>query len=52
VGGPHNCPAIDLLKEIDVIKPFLAVLVIIIGIYLRRSIFNLYGQHSFDPVNK
>jgi hypothetical protein len=42
----------DLLKEIDVIKPFLVVLVIVIGRYPRRSILKLHGQHSFGPINK
>jgi hypothetical protein len=30
-GGPHYCPAMDLLKEVDIIKMFFRILVIIIG---------------------
>jgi hypothetical protein len=42
----------DLLKEIDIIKPFLVVLVIVIGRYPRRPIFKLHGKHGFGPVNE
>jgi hypothetical protein len=52
VGGPYYCPTMDLLKEIDIIKMFFHVLVIIIGRYPRRSIFKLCGQHGFGPVEK
>jgi hypothetical protein len=51
-GGPHYCPATDLLKEVDIIKMFVRVLVIVIGRYPRRPIFKLHGQHGFGPVNK
>jgi hypothetical protein len=51
-GGPHYYLATDLLKEVDIIKMFFRVLVIIIGRYPRRSIFKLHGQHGFGPIVK
>jgi hypothetical protein len=51
-GGPHYCPATNLLKEVDIIKMFFRVLVIVIGRYPRRSKFKLRGQHGFGPVDK
>jgi hypothetical protein len=51
-GGPHYCSATDLLKEVDIIKMFFHVLVIVIGRYPRRSIFKLRGQHGFGPIDK
>jgi hypothetical protein len=51
-GGPHYCPAMNLLKEVDIIKTFFRILVIVIGRYPRRSIFKLCGQHGFGPIDK
>jgi hypothetical protein len=51
-GGAHYCPAMSLLKEVDIIKTFFRVLVIAIGRYPRGSTFKLCGQHGFGPVNK
>jgi hypothetical protein len=45
-------PAMDLLKEVDIIKTFFCILVIVIGRYPRRSISKLHGQHGFGPVDK
>jgi hypothetical protein len=41
----------DLLKEVDIIKTFFRILVIVIGRYPRRSIFKLRGQHGFGLVD-
>jgi hypothetical protein len=51
-GGPHYCPTTDLLKEVDIIKMFFHVVVIVIDSYPRRSIFKIRGQHGFGPINK
>jgi hypothetical protein len=42
----------NLLKEVDIIKTFFRVLVIVIGKYPRGSIFKLHGQHGFSLVDK
>jgi hypothetical protein len=51
-GRLYNFPTMNLLEEVDIIKTFFRVLVIVIGRYLRRSIFKLRGQHGFGPVDK
>jgi hypothetical protein len=51
-GGSHYCPTTNLLKEVDIVKTFFCILVIVIGRYPRGSIFKLYGQHGFGPVEK